>query len=111
MRSTTITLAIGLLLCAMGAFGQQPDLYSQISPLETAVNNGTATAEQQLDLARLYNRAGRFNEAQTITDRLLATDPNNADVKSVRDIAATGVRDVQIKKVADAELAAHRSAS
>src|SRR5438270_7242603 len=109
MRSTTITLAIGLLLCAMAAFAQQTDLYSQITPLETSVNNGTASAAQQLDLARLYNRVGRFYEAQTITDRLLATDPNNADVKSVHDIAATGVRDVQIRKVADAEVLAHRS--
>ena len=109
MRSTTIFLAIGMLLCGMAALGQQPDLYTQITPLETAVNNGTATPDQQLELARLYNQAGRFYDAQTITDRLLATDPNNADAKSVREIAATGIRDVQIKKVADAELAAHRS--
>ena len=109
MRSTTIIFAIGLLLCAIAALGQQPDLYSQITPLETAVNNATATPAQQLDLARLYNQAGRFYEAQTITERLLAADPNNADAKSVHDIAANGVRDVQIKKVADAEVAAHRS--
>jgi tetratricopeptide (TPR) repeat protein len=109
MRSTKILLAVGLLLCAMAALGQQTDLYTQIVPLEAAVNNGTATPAQQLDLARLYNRAGRFYEAQTITDRLLVTDPNNADVKSVHDIAMNGVRDVQLRKVADAEAAAHRS--
>ena len=109
MRSTTITLAVGLVLCAMGAWAQQTDLYTQITPLETAVSNGTATPQQQLDLARLYNQAGRFYEAQTITDAILASDPSNADAKSIREISANGVRDVQVKKVADAEVAAHVS--
>src|SRR5438876_647868 len=109
MRSTTITLAIGLLLCAFAVSAQQADLYSQITPLETAINNGTATRAQQLDLARLYIQTGRFYEAQTITEKLLAADPNDADAKAIRDQALNGIRDVGQRKVAEAEANAHRS--
>src|SRR5438105_12200167 len=109
MRSTTITLAIGLLLYAFAASAQQADLYSQITPLETAVSNGTATRAQQLDLGRLYIQAGRFYEAQTITEKLLAADPNDADAKAIRDQALNGIRDVGQRKVAEAEANADRS--
>jgi tetratricopeptide (TPR) repeat protein len=109
MRSRTINLAIALLICAISAIAQQGDPYSRINPLETAVNNGTATRAQQLDLARLYIEVGRFYEAQTIADRLLAADPNDADAKSIREQATSGLRDIQMRKVAEAEARAHRS--
>jgi thioredoxin-like negative regulator of GroEL len=103
MRSTMKIFMIGLLLCATSAWAQQPDLYSQINPLETAVNNGTATRAQQLDLAKLYIQAGRFYEAQQIGDKLLAIDPNDADAKTLRDQASKGITDIQMAQVAQAE--------
>src|SRR5437763_7234817 len=109
MRMTKIVLGIALLLCAIGAVAQQTDLYSRIDPLEKALNSGTASHDQQLDLARLYIQAGRYYDATKITDQLLAADANDADAKSVRDQAARGIRDVQDRKVSEAEASAHRS--
>ena len=108
MRLTKIALAIALLLCAVAALAQQAD-YSQINALESALNSGTATRTQQLQLARLYIQVGRFYEASKIADQVLASDPNDADAKAVRDEATRGFREVQNRKVADAESAAHRS--
>jgi hypothetical protein len=102
MRLTKIILAIALLLCAMAGFAEQTD-YSQIDALESALNNGTATRTQQLELSRLYIQAGRFYEASKITDQLLASDPNDADAKAVGDQATRGRRDLQDRQVAEAQ--------
>ncbi len=110
MRPTKIIFAIALLLCATGAVAQQDDLYSKINPLEAAVNNGTATRSQQLDLARLYIQAGRFYEASKISGRLLAVDPNDTEAASVREQATRGLRDIQDRKLAEAEATARSSA-
>ena len=109
MRSSRIALVTGLLLCASVALPQSVDLYSRITPLETAVTNGTATHDQQLELARLYIQTGRFYEASTITDRLLNTDPNDAAAQAVRDQATRGLRDIQDRKVAEAQKKANTS--
>ncbi|HEY8133910.1 MAG TPA: tetratricopeptide repeat protein, partial [Thermoanaerobaculia bacterium] len=105
MRLTKITLAIALLLCAMAAHAQQAD----INTLESALNNGTATRTQQLQLARLYIQSGRFYEASKIADQLLVSDPNNADAKAVREEATRGLRNIQDRRVAEAEAAAHKT--
>lgn len=102
MRSTMIFLAFCALLCGTSQ-AQQSDVYTQITPLETAVNSGTATRAQQLDLARLYIQVGRYYEAQTLTDRLLANDPNDAEAKAVRDQTSKGITDIQMAKVSAAE--------
>jgi len=100
MRSTMIILAVSLLLCAPSRAQQTTDVSSQITPLETAVNSGTATRSQQLDLARLYIQAGRFYDAQTLADKMLANDPNDADAKTLRDQASKGITDIQMAQVA-----------
>src|SRR5438093_2425434 len=107
MRSKTI-LALALLLCASFALAQQGDLYSRIDPLEKAYTSGTATHDQQIELARLYNQAGRYYDASKITDQLLAADANDNAAATIRDEAARGMRDVADKKVAEAEAAAKK---
>src|SRR2546423_7659779 len=109
MSPSRLTMIAAAMLLALSAFAQQDDLYSRITPLEQAVNSGTATPAQQLELARLYSRAGRFYEAKKIADQLVAASPNDADAASVRDDAARGLRDMQSKKVAEAEANAKRS--
>src|SRR2546428_46247 len=107
MRSKTI-LALALLLCASFALAQQGDLYSRIDPLEKAYTSGTATHDQQIELARLYNQAGRYYDASKITDQLLAADANDNAAATIRDEAARGMRDAADKKVAEAEAAAKK---
>src|SRR5437660_7821045 len=107
MRSTTI-LGIALLLCASFALAQEGDLYSRIDPLEKAYTSGTATHDQQIELARLYNQAGRYYDASKITDQLLAADANDHAAATIRDEAARGMRDVADKKVAEAAAAAKK---
>jgi hypothetical protein len=109
MRSTTITVAIALLLCVPIALAQQGDLYSRINPLEQAYTSGTATHDQQIELARLYNQAGRYYDASRITDQLIASDPNDAAAKTIRDESQRGLRDIADRKVAQAEEAARKS--
>ncbi|MCU1349582.1 MAG: hypothetical protein JWO56_2612, partial [Acidobacteria bacterium] len=92
-----------MVACAGTAFAQSSDLYSRINPLEQAMTAGTATRDQQLELARLYIESGRFYEASKIASRVAADNPNDTDAKAVRDQASRGLRDISDKAIADAE--------
>jgi tetratricopeptide (TPR) repeat protein len=101
MRPLKVAVA-AVSLCAATIFGQTTH-YAQIKPLESALNAGNATRAQQLELARLYMQDARFYEASKIASHLLADDPNDAEAKQVRDEATRGLREIQDKKVAEAE--------
>lgn len=103
MRARIVVLLTSFMLFSAGAALAQEDLYAQIVPLEAAVASGSATRAQQLQLARLYNRAGRFYEGSKIASQLLVADPNDADAKSVRDESTRGLRDVTDKNIAEAQ--------
>jgi len=104
MRLAKSFLAAALTLCAAAIHAQQQDtLYARINPLETAVSSGRATRAEQLDLARLYNEAGRYYEASKLTDALLAADPNDAMARAAGDAAAKGKRDLAARNIAQAE--------
>ena len=90
---------------------QQVDFNSRIPPLESALSSGTATRDQQLELARLYIQGGRYYEASKISDQLLAADANDADAKAIRDQAATGMRNINDRKVAEAQAKAYGKGS
>jgi hypothetical protein len=79
-------------LCAATLLGQT-----------TTTNNSQPSRAQQMDLARSYMQSGRYYEATQAADRLLADDPNDAEAKELRANAARSLRDVQDKKVAEAE--------
>src|SRR5438132_1740384 len=111
MRTTRLVFVIGLLLIATAALPQQVDFNSRIPPLESALSSGTATRDQQLELARLYIQGGRYYEASKISDQLLAADANDADAKAIRDQAATGMRNINDRKVAEAQAKAYGKGS
>lgn len=103
MRPVKLVLAVTLVVsCALAAYAQS-DAYSQIRPLEAAVNSGSATSAQKLDLARLYIDAGRLYEATKLADAVLAEHPGDADASAVRDRAAKMLRERNDKNVSDAE--------
>jgi Tfp pilus assembly protein PilF len=94
MRPQKILLTICFAVAFAGVALAQADLYSRIHPLETAMTSGTATHDQQLELARLYIESGRFYEASKIANRLLAADPNDADAKVVREQSSRALKEV-----------------
>ena len=107
MRSREILVSICFTLACTGVALAQSDLYSRIKPLETAMTSGTATHDQQLELARLYIESGRFYEASKIAGKILATDPNDAAAKAVREQASRGLREISDRAIADAEAKAN----
>lgn len=100
--------ALIALMCAFTAYAQD-DASARIKPLEDAVHAGTATRDQQLELARLYVQSGRYYEAQQAADRILATHPNDSDVQAVRNDATTHMQQVAQAQVKQAETRAHAS--
>lgn len=111
MRPVKVALAIAMLFCAVAAQAQTDnttDHYTSIKPLEDALTNGTATHDQQVDLARLYIADHRYYEASKITQRLLAADSNDAAAVKLRDDSAAGLQAYTKQKVADAEALANK---
>jgi hypothetical protein len=113
MRPVRVALSIAVILCAAAfhAAAQTNNTaapYARIQPLEAALNAGTATPAQQLELARLYIDQQRFYEASKVAERLLAVDSANADAMKVRDDANAGLQTVGRQKVAEAEALAKK---
>jgi tetratricopeptide (TPR) repeat protein len=107
MRLQKILLTICFTIACASPALAQTDLYSRIKPLETAMTSGTATHEQQLELARLYIESGRFYEASKIASKVLAADPNDAAAKALRDQASRGLREVSDRAISEAEAKAN----
>jgi tetratricopeptide (TPR) repeat protein len=95
------------LLCGALAFAQDSPQQS-INSLEKLTAAGTATREQQLDLARAYIQVGRFYEASKLAKGLLDIDPNDAQAAAVRDEAVKSLRATAQQKVTAAEANAKR---
>jgi tetratricopeptide (TPR) repeat protein len=109
MKSLRLVSVLAMFFASSPAlFAQPSDHYAQIKPLEVSVNAGTASRADQLALARLYMLDGRYYEASKIADRLLALDPGDTGAVQVRDEAAKGLRDVQDRKLAEAEALAKK---
>ncbi len=104
---TTCPVLLACLLWSAVSLAQS-DVSSDLRPLETSVRSGTATREQQLALARLYNSSGRYYEASKLSSSLLNKNPADAEAIIVRDEAKRGLRDVNDRAVADAEARAAR---
>jgi len=62
MRACNAIVTTIFLLIAAAALAQN-DATSTIASLDPTVNHGTATHDQQLDLARAYMSVGRYHEA------------------------------------------------
>ena len=107
MRLRTILLTICFTVAGASATFAQTDLYSRIKPLETAMTSGTATHDQQLELARLYIESGRFYEASKIASKILAADPNDAAARAVRDQAARSLKEISDRAISEAEAKAN----
>ena len=79
-----------------------------IGTLEPIVNAGTATRDQQLDLARAYIQVGRFYEASTLAKQVLDAKANDADAAALRDQAVAGLHTAAEQKVSAAQANANR---
>ena len=110
MAAIRYGLAICILFGAMPAVSQTPD-YSPGRRLEIAVESGTATPDQQVELARRYLDAGRYYEARKILDTLLAAQPGNADLSAMRERAVSGLRETGSRNVRELETRALSAAA
>ena len=103
-------ILFAICLAAMiGIAAQGQETYADMKSLETAVKSGSASREQQLQLARLYVEAGRFYEASKIVNPLVAADAADSEAAALRDKASRGLREINDKRVAEAEMAARAS--
>lgn len=105
MRTRKLLLMLCVALACAVTLNAQ-NVAGQIDPLESAVSSGTATRQQQLDLARLYVQVGRFYEASKLVKGLVALNPSDAEAIAVRDDADRSLRTITARKVADAEAVA-----
>jgi tetratricopeptide (TPR) repeat protein len=107
MTPKTCPVLLACLLWSVSSLAQS-DVSSELRPLETSVRSGTASREQQINLARLYVQAGRYYEASKITRSLLNQNASDQEVIAIRDEAARGLREVNDRAVAEAEANARR---
>ncbi|HEX9984770.1 MAG TPA: hypothetical protein VGF69_16025 [Thermoanaerobaculia bacterium] len=98
---TVATVSL-LLICSTSAFAQA-DSYTGIKSLESAIESGNATRDQQVELARLYLEAGRYYEARKLAERVLALNANDTQATEIRNRAAEELRNVAQRNLADAE--------
>lgn len=106
MRTHTLLLVTCLALAA-SLTAQDATTNNRIAALEQSVNAGSASHDQRLELARLYNQVGRYYEASKVAQSMLADNPNDADATAVRADADRGLKAISDKKIADAEAKAH----
>jgi len=103
---TTFTIFCTLLIARVSLAQTTPQ--QTIGTLEPIVSAGSATRDQQLDLARAYIQVGRFYEASTIAKSVLDKNANDADAAAVRDQAVSGLHTAAEQKVTAAEATANR---
>ena len=110
MKKAVIRFVIGCCACLVAAVAPAQNTPQQtIGTLEPIVNTGTATRDQQLDLARAYIQTGRFYEASNLAKQVLAANPNDADAAAVRDQAVAGLHALAEQKVTAARANADRA--
>lgn len=104
-----IITAIAALLCAALALAQDTNPQATINSLEKSVTAGTATHDQQLELARAYIQVGRYYEASQIAAAVAQADPSDTAAVAVADAAKKGLRDLAQEKLAAAQANANRA--
>ncbi len=109
MRTRQLLLIISLALASTATAFAQDNVLDRVATLEQSVNAGSATRDQQLDLARLYVQVGRFYEASKLADSMLKSYPNDADALAVKNQASQKMRAISDAKVATAEARAKTS--
>jgi tetratricopeptide (TPR) repeat protein len=104
-KYTTVLVIWFALCCATVVVAQEQSL----GRLEQSLNAGTATHDQQLQLARGYLQVGRYYEASKLAERMLDANPDDAEAKAVLDQAARALREISQQKVEAALAAASRN--
>lgn len=107
MRTRKLLLAALAIVSALTLNAQDSSIADRVSTLEQAVNAGTASRDQQLDLARLYIQVGRFYEASKLAQSVIATNANDADALAVKSQADQKLRAISDRKVSEAEARAN----
>lgn len=103
-RLIFVAVSVQLALVPTMVCAQQSDA----GRLERRYQAGSATRSEQLRLAESYIEAARYYEASRIASRLLVDDPNDREAAALRERALTGLKDVQDRRVAEAEAAARQ---
>ncbi|HJQ35882.1 MAG TPA: tetratricopeptide repeat protein [Thermoanaerobaculia bacterium] len=97
-----------VVVCAWSAIAQDADTLNRITTLETTLKSGSATHEEQLELARLYADVGRYHESRKLSQRMVDADANDADAVAIRDRSQQQLSLMAKQRVDDAEAAAKR---
>jgi tetratricopeptide (TPR) repeat protein len=97
-----------VVVCAWSATAQDAAILNRITTIETSLTAGTATHEQQLELARLYADVGRYYESKKLSQRLVDADANDSAALAVRDRSQQQLALIAKQRVEDAEDAAKR---
>ena len=108
MRARSILVLIAL-IAAGAAFASSDDDYSRLKNLESALNRGTATVDQQIELADLYLKSERFYEASKLAGRVLTSDPSHREAMRIRDEAGRLLREHADRTIAAAEQRARQA--
>jgi tetratricopeptide (TPR) repeat protein len=107
MRTRQLLLIISLVLASVSTAIAQDNILDRVATLESSVNAGNASRDQQIELARLYVQVGRFYEASKLAQKVLAQNPNDADATAVKSQADQRLKGMSEKKVAEAEARAN----
>lgn len=97
-----------VVLCAFTAAAADDDARKTISRVEKAIEAGTATRAEQLELASAYLEVGRYYEAKKLATTLADADASDAQAASIRDRATEQLRLIASQRLEDAEAAARR---
>ncbi len=109
MRLSKLTLLMCIVVvCAWSALAQDADSLNRIVTIERSLAAGTATHEQQLELARLYADVGRYHESKKLAQRLVDADANDSGAVAIRDRSQQQLQLIAQQRVEDAEAAAKR---
>src|ERR1044071_3157200 len=106
--SRTIIVMCVVMVCPFAALASDDNAPNRIASLESSLNAGTATHDEQLELAQLYAGVGRYYEAKKLASRLAAENSNDAAAIDLRDRATAQLDLIAKQRVDDAEAAAKR---
>ena len=103
MRTHSVLLVASLALVSAATLTAQENPLDHIATLEPSVNAGTASRDQQLELARLYLQVGRFYEASKAAQSVLAKDANDTAAADVKRQADERMKATAGQRVSEAE--------
>jgi len=109
--SRTILVLCVVSVCPFAAFASDDSAPNRIANLESSLTAGTATHEEQLELAQMYAGVGRYYEAKKLASRLIVENPNDAAAIDLRDRATAQLDLIAKQRIDDAQAAAKREGS